>query len=189
MAWYWWILIIVGGLFAFFSLVSMFNEKARERRRQEFLEDISTWRVGDRLRCWSGLMEEAKNNGKQYPTLVKWSETELLIDLGEKGYTRYIKHTEVHENIDDTWRDRHARMDKFMDSINAKGILKKKKQDKKEGKKSKMDVTYDNGQIHIDGRPLLGMPEIYLSIYQKYCIEEGNHSLLEKIREELKKHR
>jgi len=46
MAWYWWTLIIVGVIIFITSLV---NRKGRERRRQLFLEDISTWQVGDKL--------------------------------------------------------------------------------------------------------------------------------------------
>ena len=135
-------------------------------------------------------MKECKEFGQDYPLLVKWSEDELLVDLGEKGYNRLIKHNNVYENVDDVWRDRHARMDKFMSSINAKGILRKKKQDEAEGVESKMDVEVDtSGNIKIDGQYLTGMAEIYLNIYLQYAMDEGNNSLAEKIREELKKHR
>lgn len=189
MAWYWWALIIIVGIIIFSSIIS---KKGREERRALFLADISTWQVGDELVLYSEYyMKKAKENGMEYAILRKWDEYEVMIDVGD-GYTHLISQAKVQRNHSDYWRMKYASMDRFMSSIDKLTEYKPKKKGK-DGKEfeveSKMEVTIKDGNVFIDGQPLEGMSEIYLNIYLKYALEEGNNKLAEKIRKELIKWR
>jgi hypothetical protein len=191
MAWYWWALIIIVGIIVFSSIVS---KKGREERRALFLADISTWQVGDKLLLFGygvDYMKKAKENGMEYAILIKWDEDELMIDVGD-GYTHLITHSKVQRNQSDYWRMKYASMDRFMSSIDKLTEYKPKKKGK-DGKEfeveSKMEVTIKDGNVFIDGQPIEGMSEVYLNIYLKYALEEGNNKLAEKIRKELIKWR
>lgn len=184
MAWYWWVLIIV-------SVIIFIAVKVQIEKHKTFLADISTWKVGDRLRTRKHYMDIAEKNGQEYPQLVKWDEKEVLINCGD-SFERLVGHNDVYENVNDFWREKNASMNRFMTDIGKLAEFKPKKTNAK-GEvietESKMDIESRDGMIYIDDMALVGMPEIYLKIYQGYCMEEKNHSLLNKINEELKKHR
>ena len=187
MAWYWWVLIIVGAIIFISTMTSKSRRIDRNKRRKEFLDDISTWKVGDKLKMSKYYMGLAKENGQKFPKLIKWDDKEIMIDVGD-GFTHLLTHDNVVQNHDDYWRMKYASMDAFMSSID-KLVEYKPKNEKGEEVESKMEVKTKGGEIWIDDKPLMGMPEIYLKIYAGYAQEEENFKLLEQIRKELQKHR
>jgi hypothetical protein len=189
MAWYWIVLIIIGAIVLIGTVSGRIGENKAQKKYEEFIADISTWKVGDELKTSKHYMEQARKNGLKYPKLVKWDDKEVLIDVGD-GMVTLVGHGSIHENRDDFWRMKHASMNKFMREINK--LTEYKPQKDKDGKEieSKMDVKQDeNGNITIDGQPLEGMGEVYLQIYLKYAIEEKRNRLAEAIRKELHKWR
>lgn len=184
MAWYWWVTI---GVVVLILIIINAANKA-DKKRKEFLADISTWQVGDKLKMTSYYMDEAKKNGIKFPKLVKWDEHEVLVDLGD-NMVNLVSYSRVLENRDDFWRMKYASMNKFMTSINKLSDYKAKKDKNGKEVESEMDVDVRDGLVFINDMPLIGMMETYLLIYQKIAMKEGRNNLLTKINEELKKHR
>ena len=185
MAWYWWVLIIVVSIF----VISFWRFTVKHKK---FLADISTWQVGDSLDMNNYYFKKLEKNGRTRASLIRWNSEEAMIDVGDES-SWLVGHNEILRNDSDYWREKYSSMDKFMSSINKLTEYKPKKKTNAKGEvveqESKMDVEVRDGQVFIDGQSLIGMPEIYLTIYQKHALAEGRNKLLAKINEELKKHR
>jgi hypothetical protein len=187
MAWYFWVLIVVGALF----ILNYFASKVADRKYKKFIQDISTWQVGDKLRMTASYMLDAKKNGYDYPKLVKWNDTDVIVDMGDNMHT-LVTHSVIIENRDDFWRMKYASMNKFMRDINKLTEYKPKVTNEKGEEvevESKMDIKTDGGFFTINDMPIEGMSEVHLTIFLKYAIEEKNHKLAGLLREELKKWR
>jgi len=185
MAWYWYFLIVVVILiFVIYKLKTLLTKWK--------IEEISKWEVGDNLHTDSLWMSKAKDNNLKYPILVKWNENEFLINVGD-DYNYLIGYGKINSNISATWRERYSRMNKFMNKINKLNEFKPKNKCNDKGEKkefnSEMEVNSKGGQIFINDMPLVGMPQVYLNIYQGIALKEERFNLLAKINEELKKHR
>jgi len=188
MAWYWIVLIIIAGIVLITSIANRIGNISAQEKYDEFIADISTWQVGDKLKMTSYYAQQLKNKGLKYATLVKWDDKEVMVDMGD-GFTTLLKHSDILENHDDFWRMKYASMNKFMREIN-KLTEYKPKNEKGEEIESKMDIKIDDsGNLFINDMMLEGMSEIHLNIFLKYAVEEGNNKLASRIREELKKHR
>ena len=188
MAWYWILLIVLGAIFLIVCLGVRANEKSDERR----VRIISKWMVGDELTVIPRhYKDKLRDNNKKYAKLVKWSKTEALVDFGDDSVYA-LNYNLIDTNVSYEWRERYSSMDSFMKTIGATQLSKETDKNKKEGEpkqKSEMDIVIEGNYVTIDGTPLIGMPEIYLTIYQGIAMREKKFKLLELINEELKKHR